>query len=200
MLQWLRQRFQRRTHTEPAHHHPKPTELQSSGSAAPQAAEPDPIAALMPFQIRPLDSSDMADLLGVFREAIQISAADDYDQQQRDAWSQAQSYDSLISVLSEGDTVVAEWDDKLVGFAHRIRDYINMVFVHPEASRVGIATLLYQHLEDGARIEGITELTTHASLTAHDFFAYMGFASEGQEQAERDGVPLTRHAMRKSLV
>lgn len=200
MLQWLRQRFQRRTHTEPAHHHPEPTEQQSSGSAAPQAAEPDPIAALMPFQIRPLDSSDMADLLGVFREAIQISAADDYDQQQRDAWSQAQSYDSLISVLSEGDTVVAEWDDKLVGFAHRIRDYINMVFVHPEASRVGIATLLYQHLEDGARIEGITELTTHASLTAHDFFAYMGFASEGQEQAERDGVPLTRHAMRKSLV
>ncbi len=200
MLQWLRQRFQRLTHTEPAPHHPEPPEQQGDASAAPQAAEPDPIAALMPFQIRPLDSSDMADLLGVFREAIQISAADDYDQQQRDAWSQAQSYDSLISVLSEGDTVVAEWDDKLVGFAHRIRDYINMVFVHPEASRVGIATLLYQHLEDGARIEGITELTTHASLTAHDFFAYMGFASEGQEQAERDGVPLTRHAMRKSLV
>ncbi|WP_414432202.1 GNAT family N-acetyltransferase [Alcanivorax sp. IL2] len=142
----------------------------------------------------------MSELLGVFREAIQVSAADDYDQQQRDAWSRAQSYDSLISVLSEGDTVVAEWDDKLVGFAHRIRDYINMVFVHPEASRVGIATLLYQHLEDGARIEGITELTTHASLTAHDFFAYMGFASEGQEQADRDGITLTRHAMRKSLV
>ena len=40
----------------------------------------------------------------------------------------------------------------------------------------------------------------HASLTAHGFFAYMGFTSEGQEQAERDGIPLTRHAMRKSLV
>ncbi|WP_272963077.1 MULTISPECIES: GNAT family N-acetyltransferase [Alcanivorax] len=142
----------------------------------------------------------MSELLGVFREAIQISAAADYDQQQRDAWSRGQSYDSLISVLSEGDTVVAEWDDKLVGFAHRIRDYINMVFVHPEASRVGIATLLYQHLEDGARIDGLTELTTHASLTAHDFFAYMGYTSEGQEQAERDGIPLTRHAMRKSLI
>lgn len=200
MLQWLRQRFQRHTHTEPAHHHPEQPEQQGDASGASQVAEPDPIAALMPFQIRPLDSSDMADLLGVFREAIQVSAAAEYDQQQRDAWSRAQSYDSLISVLSEGDTVVAEWDDTLVGFAHRIRDYINMVFVHPEASRVGIATLLYQHLEDGARIEGITELTTHASLTAHDFFAYMGFASEGQEQTDRNGIPLTRHAMRKSLV
>lgn len=198
MLQWLRQLFHRRIPSQPAPRTPEPQEAASA--AATPVAEADPIAALMPFQIRPLDSSDMADLLGVFREAIQISAAADYDQQQRDAWSRAQSYDSLISVLSEGDTVVAEWDDKLVGFAHRIRDYINMVFVHPDASRVGIATLLYQHLEDGARIEGITELTTHASLTAHDFFAYMGFVSEGQEQAERDGVPLTRHAMRKSLV
>ncbi|MED5431410.1 MAG: GNAT family N-acetyltransferase [Pseudomonadota bacterium] len=172
--------------------------METAGSRAP--LEADPVAALLPFQIRPLNRNDMSHLLDVFREAIQVNAANDYNQQQRDAWSHAQSHDSLISVLSEGDTVVAEWDDKLVGFAHRIRDYINMVFVHPDASRVGIATLLYQHLEDGARIDGITELTTHASLTAHDFFAYMGFTSEGQEQAERDGVPLTRHRMRKSLI
>jgi len=197
MLQWLRQLFHRPPVQPEA---PAHSAAQPAPEPAPRASEPDPIAALMPFQIRPLDSKDMAELLGVFREAIQVSAAAEYDQQQRDAWSQAQNYDSLISVLSEGDTVVAEWDDKLVGFAHRIRDYINMVFVQPEASRVGIATLLYQHLEDGARIEGITELTTHASLTAHDFFAYMGFTSEGQEQAERAGIPLTRHAMRKSLV
>lgn len=199
MLQWLRQLFHR-TPVQPEAPAPAHSATQPAPEPVPRASEPDPIAALMPFQIRPLDSKDMAELLGVFREAIQVSAAAEYDQQQRDAWSQAQNYDSLISVLSEGDTVVAEWDDKLVGFAHRIRDYINMVFVHPEASRVGIATLLYQHLEDGARIEGITELTTHASLTAHGFFAYMGFTSEGQEQAERDGIPLTRHAMRKSLV
>ncbi|MGJ3257837.1 MAG: GNAT family N-acetyltransferase [Alcanivorax sp.] len=200
MLQWLRQLFHRRTPSKPALHNPETRQEPETVRTAGPAPEADPIAALMPFQIRPLHSSDMSELLGVFREAIQISAAADYDQQQRDAWSRGQSYDSLISVLSEGDTVVAEWDDKLVGFAHRIRDYINMVFVHPEASRVGVATLLYQHLEDGARIEGLTELTTHASLTAHDFFAYMGYASEGQEQAERDGIPLTRHAMRKSLV
>ena len=200
MLQWLRQLFHRHTLVQPETPEPPHSAAQPEPEPAHNAVESDPIAALMPFQIRPLDSKDMAELLGVFREAIQVSAAAEYNQQQRDAWSQAQNYDSLISVLSEGDTVVAEWDDKLVGFAHRIRDYINMVFVHPEASRGGIAPLLSQHLEDGARIEGITELTTHASLTAHDFFAYMGFTSEGQEQAERAGIPLTRHAMRKSLV
>ena len=160
----------------------------------------DPLALFLPFQIRPLESADLGELLGVFRQAIQISAADQYDQQQRDAWSRAQSHESLISALSEGEAVVAEWEDALVGFAHRVGGYINMVFVHPDASRVGIATLLYQHLEDGARVEGVPELTAHASLTAHDFFHFMGFTSEGQEDAERDGVRLPRHHMRKSLV
>ena len=160
----------------------------------------DPLALFLPFQIRPLESADLGELLGVFRQAIQISAANQYDQQQRDAWSRAQSHESLISALSEGEAVVAEWEDALVGFAHRVSGYINMVFVHPDASRVGIATLLYQHLEDGARVEGVPELTAHASLTAHDFFHFMGFTSEGQEDAERDGVRLPRHHMRKSLV
>ncbi len=160
----------------------------------------DPLALFLPFQIRPLESTDLGELLGVFRQAIQISAANQYDQQQRDAWSRAQSHESLISALSEGEAVVAEWEDALVGFAHRVSGYINMVFVHPDASRVGIATLLYQHLEDGARVEGVTELTAHASLTAHDFFHFMGFTSEGQEDAERDGVRLPRHHMRKSLI
>jgi len=199
--QWL-QRLFRRTHrpTAPAGAAtPEPSTPADTTQDTPDPVD-DPLALFLPFQIRPLESTDLGELLGVFREAIQISAADQYDQHQRDAWSRAQSHESLISALSEGEAVVAEWDDALVGFAHRVNGYINMVFVHPDASRVGIATLLYQHLEDGARVEGITELNAHASLTAHDFFHFMGFTSEGQEEAERDGVRLPRHHMRKSLV
>lgn len=160
----------------------------------------DPFAAFLPFQIRPLQSQDLSKLISVFRDAIQVSTANHYDQEQRDAWSRAQSHESLISLLSEGETVVAEWDQELVGFAQRIRDCINMIYVHPDSARVGIATLLYQHLEDSARVEGVNGLTAHVSLTAHDFFQFMGFNSEGEEQADRNGVSLTRHLMRKSLV
>ena len=155
--QWL-QRLFRRTHrpTAPAGAAtPEPSTPADVAQDTPDTVD-DPLALFLPFQIRPLESTDLGELLGVFREAIQISAADQYDQQQRDAWSRAQSHESLISALSEGEAVVAEWDDALVGFAHRINGYINMVFVHPDASRVGIATLLYQHLEDGARVEGVT--------------------------------------------
>ncbi|MZR62352.1 GNAT family N-acetyltransferase [Alcanivorax sp. DP30] len=162
--------------------------------------QPDPLAAFLPFQIRPLEAADLSQLIGVFRDSIQVSTAGHYDQQQRDAWSRAQNHESLISLLSEGDTVVAEWDQELVGFAQRINDYINMIYVHPDSARVGIATLMYQHLEDGARVEGVDALSAHVSLTAHDFFQFMGFDSEGEEQADRNGVTLTRHRMRKSLV
>lgn len=201
--QWL-QRLLRRAHrpavtanTQPPE---PPTTTQANQAQGDTDATDNTPALFLPFQIRPMESTDLGDLLDVFRQAIQVSAADQYNQQQRDAWSRAQSHESLISALSEGEAVVAEWDDALVGFAHRVSDYINMVFVHPESSRLGIATLLYQHLEDGARVEGLTELTTHASLTAHDFFHFMGFTSEGQEEAERDGVSLARHRMRKSLI
>ncbi len=199
MMGWIRRFFAKPQAASDAP--PKPLvepELPAAGN--PPANEPDPFAAFLPFQIRPLESADVSKLISVFRDAIQVGTADQYDQAQRDAWSQAQSHDSLISLLSEGETVVAEWDQELVGFAQRVQDCINMIYVHPDSARVGIATLLYQHLEDGARVDGVSRLTAYVSLTAHDFFQFMGFNSEGEEQADRGGVSLTRHLMRKSLV
>lgn len=195
---WLHRLLRRCSHSiAPTATAARPAEVRSQDTRAPSDG---PLALLQPFQIRPMDSGDLGELLGVFRQAIQVSAAAQYNQQQRDAWSPAQSHESLISALSEGEAVVAEWDNVLVGFAHRINDYINMVFVHPNAGREGIATLLYQRLEDGARMEGMTELTAHVSLTAHGFFHFMGFTSEGQEEAERNGVSLARYPMRKPLI
>lgn len=203
MLDWIRRLFAK-PEVAPTE---RPAESESRAEPVPPQApssqpdEPDDaFAAFLPFQIRPLQAQDLGKLLNVFRDAIQVSTSEHYDQQQRDAWSRAQSHESLISLLSEGETVVAEWDQELVGFAQRINDYINMIYVHPDSARVGIATLLYQHLEDGARVDGVRDLSAHVSLTAHDFFQFMGFDSEGQEQADRNGVTLTRHLMRKSLV
>lgn len=182
---------------------PEPAAIEQAAPAQPTPAtstpEADPLALLLPFQVRPLMPDDLPALLTIFRQAIQVGSANDYTQQERNAWSQAQSQAGLISALSEGEVVVAEWESKLVGFAHRVADYLNMIYVHPDSSRLGIATLLYQHLEDGARIEGQARLTTHASKTATPFFEYMGFALETAEAVERNGVALARNIMAKPL-
>lgn len=176
-----------------------PTGQEDKGAPSPQATPPPQPQSLLPFQIRPLEPADLPALLTVFQQAIQEGSREHYNQQQRDAWSQAHDQQSLSTVLSQGETVVAEWDDRPVGFGHRQDDYLNMLFVHPEACRLGIATQLYQYLEDSARIAGLPRLTTHASHSARGFFSFMGFEHQEEEQVERNRVALGRHLMSKYL-
>ena len=67
---------------------------------------------------------------------------------------------------------------------------VTLIYVHPEAAGLGIATLLYHHLEDEARVRGIDELVTEASLVARDFFVFLGFEVDSEESVERRGVTL----------
>ena len=96
--------------------------------------------------------------------------------------------------------MVAEWQQETAGFAQLVDDRITLIYVHPDTARLGIATLLYQHLEDEARIQGRERLVTEASLVAHDFFLFLGFQPDAEETVERDGVALTRWRMHKPLI
>ncbi|MDX1802991.1 MAG: GNAT family N-acetyltransferase [Alcanivorax sp.] len=167
------------------------------GKASPQDNEPD--ALLLPFVIRPLQAGDQPDLLAVFQDAIDNGSRDDYQPSQRRAWREAVDIDTLSRQLADGEVVVAEWHQQVVGFAHRQGDYLNMLFVASDSQRTGIATLLYQYLEDSARIESQSGLTTHASVTARPFFLEMGFHGDQQQPVERNGVPLQRYEMHKPL-
>ena len=75
-----------------------------------------------------------------------------------------------------------------------------MLYVSSEWSGLGISTLLYQYLEDEARIAGARVLSTDASLRARRFFEQMGFVVTGEEKAKRQGVSLARVSMQKVLV
>jgi len=165
-------------------------------------AEPAPEAlpSGLPFEIRPYRDSDAGALARVFREAILVTAADHYDDDQRRAWSAAADAPAFAADLGKGLTMVAEWQQDIAGFAQLVDDRITLIYVHPDTARLGIATLLYQHLEDEARIHGRDSLVTEASQVAHDFFLFLGFQPEAEETVERDGVALTRWRMLKSLV
>ena len=161
---------------------------------------PEPLPSGLPFEIRPYRDSDAAALAGVFREAILVTAADHYDAEQRQAWSAAADDPAFPADLAKGLTMVAEWQQETAGFAQLVDDRITLIYVHPDTARLGIATLLYQHLEDEARIQGRERLVTEASQVAHDFFLFLGFQPEAEETVERDGVALTRWRMHKPLI
>ncbi|QVL42039.1 MAG: GNAT family N-acetyltransferase [Alcanivorax sp.] len=172
------------------------------GPAPAVTAEPPPdsLPSGLPFEIRPYRDSDAAALARVFREAILVTAADHYDADQRRAWSAAADDPAFPADLAKGLTMVAEWQQETAGFAQLVDDRITLIYVHPDTARLGIATLLYQHLEDEARIQGREQLVTEASQVAHDFFLFLGFQPDAEETVQRDGVALTRWRMHKPLI
>ena len=161
---------------------------------------PDSLPSGLPFEIRPYRDSDAAALARVFRNAILVTAADHYDGDQRRAWSAAADDPAFPADLAKGLTMVAEWQQETAGFAQLVDDRITLIYVHPDTARLGIATLLYQHLEDEARIQGRERLVTEASQVAHDFFLFLGFQPDAEETVERDGVTLSRWRMHKPLI
>jgi len=161
---------------------------------------PDSLPSGLPFEIRPYRDSDAGALARVFREAVLVTAADHYDADQRQAWSAAADDPAFPADLARGLTMVAEWQQETAGFAQLVDDRITLIYVHPDTARLGIATLLYQHLEDEARIQGRERLVTEASQVAHDFFLFLGFQPEAEETVKRDGVALSRWRMHKSLI
>ncbi|HIK74536.1 MAG TPA: GNAT family N-acetyltransferase [Alcanivorax sp.] len=150
--------------------------------------------------MRPYRDGDAAALARVFREAVLVTAADHYDADQRQAWSAAADDPTFPADLAKGLTMVAEWQQETAGFAQLVDDRITLIYVHPDTARLGIATLLYQHLEDEARIQGRERLVTEASQVAHDFFLFLGFQPDAEETVERDGVTLYRWRMHKPLI
>lgn len=155
----------------------------------------------LPFLIRPLVSADLPHLANVFRRAIDTLAARDYDDSQRQAWQASADEDAFLQALQQGVTIVADNEGTPVAFAQlHPADHLRMLYVDPEWAELGIATLLYQYLEDEARIIGSKHLDTASSLTAERFFKGMGFTAEAEESVTRAGVTLPRLRMRKTLV
>jgi len=178
---------------------PPPDERQPT-SAVTTEPPAEALAPGLPFEIRPYRDSDAGALTRVFREAILVTAADHYDAEQRRAWSATADDPAFPADLAKGLTMVAEWQQEIAGFAQLVDDRITFIYVHPDTARLGIATLLYQHLEDEARIQGRERLVTEASQVAHDFFLFLGFQPDAEETVERDGVALTRWRMHKPLI
>ena len=184
------------------HHDQRPSTRTAVMPAPPAADDRGPADDfVMPFEIRPLVAGDAAALAGVFRRAIEQTAARHYGADAIRAWAASADQPDFAERLHRGLTLVATLHGDYAGFAQlHPADHIEMLYLSPEAAGLGIATLLYQHLEDEARLAGSRRLTTHASLAARRFFESVGFQVEEEETVTRQGVPLARYRMTKTLV
>ena len=94
--------------------------------------------------LRPYVAADTKRCAEIFRSSIEELAAEDYGEEQREAWAaRADDEQAYGARLAEALTLLAVIDGAVAGFASlKGADEIDMLFVEPEFARQGVGRLL----------------------------------------------------------
>jgi len=114
----------------------------------------------------------------VYRSAIIRTASADYQPDQIAAWAGPEDADLIQwdARRLAAHTFVAEAAGRVAGFADFLDDgLVDMLFVHPDFGRRGIARQLVDTVKREAARAGLSALRTHASRTARPAFEQFGF-------------------------
>lgn len=153
------------------------------------------------IRIRPGRPRDAAACLAIYRGAVHVTAAATYTKEERDAWAPEGPTPGWSERLLAGTCLVATtWWGRPVGFMTMGRDgHLDFAYVHPDYTGRGVASTLYHRIENIAREQGISTLTTQSSLSALPFFTRHGWTREARQSVIRHGVALTNYRMFKNL-
>ena len=160
------------------------------------SAQANPTLAL-----RPMLPADVPLLAEIFRESVLDLTGEDYSAEQQEAWAAtADDLKEFSERLAKQLTLVATLEGSPVGFASlKGKDEIDMLFVHPAASRYGAATMLVDALEKLAASRGTDTLKVDASDTARDFFEKRGYVAQQRNSVSLNDVWFANTTMKKAL-
>ena len=153
------------------------------------------------LSFRMAQPTDLREMQQLFVDTVSIVCSKDYNEDQIQAWTSGTSNTQRwLDRFDEQYVLLAIIDDQIVGFG-TIEDgnYIDMFFVHKDFQGLGIASGIYQQLEDKAKELGSEYITSDVSITAKPFFEKMDFKIVTEQKAERMGVELVNYRMRKKL-
>jgi putative acetyltransferase len=150
--------------------------------------------------LRPFLPADTAIAAAIIEASITELTGDDYSEAQQEAWAaRADDEAALGKRLVAQLTLIATLDGAPVGFASLKGGQIDMLYVHPNATLRGVASLLVDALEKLAGARGAKALSVDASDTAEPFFKKRGYTA-----TQRNSVPvgdewLANTTMQKTL-
>ncbi|MEC4174980.1 GNAT family N-acetyltransferase [Adlercreutzia sp. R7] len=153
-------------------------------------------------EVAPLSGSDLDAAAKLFRNTVHAVNSRDYAPEQLDAWvpRDKRRLTQIAEKLSGQQTVGLKECGILVGFGSLDdKGDIDMLFVHKDRQKQGIAKVILRELERLALERGKQVVSTFASVTARPFFERMGYAVERENVVNRDGVSLVNYLMSKQL-
>jgi GNAT superfamily N-acetyltransferase len=160
-------------------------------------------------QLRQLRSRDHAELLTLYRLAVESCPAELYTSHQRLAWARQAGCDDaneqpaqqLLSTLQHGQGLVScEADGQIAAFALRDPgDRLALLYCRPDYQRRGHGRALIEAVEQQARAEGLSQLRTEASLVSQPLLERLGWQRSWQEELLIHGVLFRRFRLHKPL-
>jgi putative acetyltransferase len=153
--------------------------------------------------IRFYEPKDAALLGAVLFDAVRTIGLRDYSLAQVQAWApvmpelarlEAQAKDGrlILVAVNEVDEPIAYGDLELNG-------HIDHLYCRPEVIGTGVASALYDRLEQHARERGMTTLFVEASEAARRLFLKKGFAQVKRREFLLRGVRIHNYLMEKLL-
>lgn len=142
---------------------------------------------------------DLDASIEVFRRAVHELAAADYSPEELQAWAPEEAdYSEWERRMDVSQGWIFEINGKLGGFITTDGPgHIDLLYVHPDYRRMGVATALLDLLVADAGSRGITSLSTEASRTARPFFEQAGFNVVRTQAVTRNGVKLENFLMER---
>ncbi|WP_443939303.1 GNAT family N-acetyltransferase [Pedobacter sp. MW01-1-1] len=153
------------------------------------------------FTVRQGQTNDLTELQKLFVETVKTICTADYDEQQIEVWtSGVDNKQRWGEIMTKQFVLVAQHADRIVGFATLDNgNYIDLLYVHKDHQRQGIAQRLLDDITTEARRLKQMRLTSDVSKTARLFFEKNGFSVLREQTVNRKGIKLTNYKMIKSL-
>jgi len=153
------------------------------------------------LSVRPYQSSDAAALSALYEASVRGLGARDYAPAQIEAWaSLAPSADDLDGRMADGRSRLVAVTKDIAGFIDmEVDGHIDLLYVAPDATGLGVARTLLETAEALAPLSGARRLYAEASETARPVFERLGFSVIARRDFEVAGVPIHNWAVEKTL-
>ncbi len=153
------------------------------------------------MDIQCYDPGRAIEIADLFHLAVHRIDSTIYDADQKEVWAPSPpDYDLWVKRLDSKQPFLAVADSRVIGFMELDPDgHIDCAYIHPDFQRQGVATALYQCLENEAKKRRVNRLYVEASIIAKPFFIKNGFNLVRQNDIQRKGVTLVNFTMEKWL-
>lgn len=156
------------------------------------------VSKIKQMTIRRAKINDLEEVLTIFSETIKSTCKRDYSEEQIKVWvSSINDKEKWKNKIINQFFIVVEFENRMVGFGSLEKgDYIDLMYVHKDYLRKGIANRIYQKLKEEAQKNGNKELTSDVSKTARSFFEKAGFVVIKENEFDLKGVKISNYLMK----